>query len=69
MKPFGVKVMCIEPGFFKTSVTDYEVIRKNVRMLWERLPKELKEEYGENFISKGIKIDYSSFIKHKCYCL
>lgn len=54
MHPFGVKVLCIEPGFFRTSVTDSELLLKSIRMLWERLPKETKDDYGENFVSKGI---------------
>ncbi|XP_062869021.1 retinol dehydrogenase 7-like [Trichomycterus rosablanca] len=52
MKPFGVKVLCIEPGFFKTSVTDTDVLLRNVRMLWERLPKETKDDYGDKFLSQ-----------------
>lgn len=54
MHPFGVKVLCIEPGFFKTTVTDSEVIVANLKKIWERLPKETKEEYGDDFLSKGM---------------
>ncbi|XP_060796574.1 retinol dehydrogenase 7-like [Neoarius graeffei] len=52
MHPFGVKVLCIEPGFFKTSVTDTDVLLRNIKMLWERLPKETKDEYGDDYISR-----------------
>ncbi|KAF5909950.1 retinol dehydrogenase 7-like [Clarias magur] len=52
MRPFGVKVLCIEPGFFKTTVTDGDLILKNTKILWERLPKETKDDYGDNFINK-----------------
>lgn len=54
MHPFGVKVLCIEPGFFKTSVTDTDLLLKSIKTLWERLPKETKDDYGDNYISKGI---------------
>lgn len=52
MHPFGVKVLCIEPGFFKTIVTDTDVILRNTKMLWERLPKETKDDYGDDFVDK-----------------
>ncbi|XP_036401861.1 dehydrogenase/reductase SDR family member 9 [Megalops cyprinoides] len=50
MAPFGVKVLCIEPGFFKTSVTDVDLLIKSIHKLWEKLPQELKDEYGSNFL-------------------
>ncbi|KAJ8352446.1 hypothetical protein SKAU_G00239220 [Synaphobranchus kaupii] len=52
MKPFAVKVLCIEPGFFKTSVTDVEIVGKNLEKLWNRLPEEVKEEYGSDYMDK-----------------
>lgn len=56
MHPFGVKVLCIEPGFFKTSVTDCELLLGSIKKLWEGLPKETKDDYGDDYISKGIFI-------------
>ena len=50
MKPFGVKVLCIEPGFFKTNVTDTGLLKNNVRKLWERLPQDVKDDYGHDFL-------------------
>ncbi|KAK3562282.1 hypothetical protein QTP86_033345 [Hemibagrus guttatus] len=52
MHPFGVKVLCIEPGFFKTSVTDGNMILRSIKAIWERLPQETKDDYGDNYISK-----------------
>ncbi|KAF7703713.1 hypothetical protein HF521_022720 [Silurus meridionalis] len=52
MKPFGVKVLCIEPGFFKTNVTDSDILIKSVKTLWEKLPKETKADYGDDYVSK-----------------
>merc|ERR1719365_509877 len=52
MKPFGVKVLCIEPGFFKTSVTDTQILLRNVKMLWERLPQETRDDYGHDYLDK-----------------
>ncbi|XP_023132426.2 retinol dehydrogenase 7-like [Amphiprion ocellaris] len=50
MAPFGVKVACIEPGFFKTNVTDLGLVKNNVKKLWERLPQEMKDDYGQEYL-------------------
>lgn len=52
MKPFGVKVLCIEPGFFKTAVTDPEVVGRNIKMLWDRLPQDVRDDYGHDYLDK-----------------
>nr|XP_057907085.1 dehydrogenase/reductase SDR family member 9 [Doryrhamphus excisus]XP_057907086.1 dehydrogenase/reductase SDR family member 9 [Doryrhamphus excisus] len=56
MKPFGVKVLCIEPGFFKTNVTDTAILSKNVKSLWDKLPQELRDDYGPDYLQKSLKI-------------
>lgn len=53
MAPFGVKVLCIEPGFFKTSVTDSSMIEQNLHTLWERLPQDVKDDYGSDYMKRG----------------
>lgn len=53
MKPFGVKVACIEPGFFKTNVTDMVAMKSSVRKLWDRLSQEVKDDYGQTFLESG----------------
>lgn len=53
MAPFGVKVLCIEPGFFKTSVTDSSIFESHMHRLWKRLPEEVKDAYGSDFIDKS----------------
>lgn len=53
MKPFGVKVLCIEPGFFKTNVTDVAILSRNTKMLWDKLPQEIRDEYGSDYLRKG----------------
>lgn len=56
MMPFGVKVLCIEPGFFKTNVTDTGILSKNVKMLWEKLPKDVKDDYGPEYLPKTLDV-------------
>ncbi|KAL6469234.1 hypothetical protein MHYP_G00227580 [Metynnis hypsauchen] len=63
LHPFGVKVLCIEPGFFKTNVTDTNLIISCVKKLWEKIPKETKEDYGDDYISKVEKLMEEKFSK------
>lgn len=55
MAPFGVKVLCIEPGFFKTSVTDTAMLKRHLQSLWDRLPQDMKDDYGEDFLKKALE--------------
>lgn len=69
MHAFGVKVLCIEPGFFKTSVTDTDIILRSLKGIWERLPQETKDDYGEDYLNKGIFDKFSNeetVIHHSC---
>ncbi|XP_067891275.1 retinol dehydrogenase 7-like [Heterodontus francisci] len=51
---FGVKVLCIEPGFFKTTMTNFDKISENVKKLWDRLPQDVKDDYGADFLDRYI---------------
>ncbi|KAK5613822.1 hypothetical protein CRENBAI_015702 [Crenichthys baileyi] len=55
MAPFGVKVSCIEPGFFKTSVTDTVMLKNNLKSLWDRLSQDMKDEYGEAYLKTTLE--------------
>ncbi|XP_076025991.1 retinol dehydrogenase 7-like [Genypterus blacodes] len=55
MAPFGVKVLCIEPGFFKTNVTNTQMLTKNLKILWDRLPQDVKDQYGPTFLDKSLE--------------
>lgn len=52
MVPFGVKVMCIEPGFFRTNVSDTKLLRRSLNELWSKMPQEVKDEYTQEYIDK-----------------
>ncbi|KAJ8349832.1 hypothetical protein SKAU_G00249620 [Synaphobranchus kaupii] len=52
MKPFGVKVSIIEPGFFKTGVTSLDLIETDLQRLWNQLPAEVKSSYGAEYLEK-----------------
>lgn len=53
MAAYGVKVLCIEPGFFRTNVTNSEIHIQSIRTLWERLPQDVKDDYGSEYVSNG----------------
>ncbi|EDO35098.1 predicted protein, partial [Nematostella vectensis] len=60
MSPWGVRVIIIEPGGFKTPLWDEQKIVKNYNDLWERLSHELKEDYGETFRARGEYINVTT---------
>ncbi|GMT06498.1 hypothetical protein PENTCL1PPCAC_28672, partial [Pristionchus entomophagus] len=46
---FDVSVHVIEPGFFKTPISNAQTIKANLDAMWQRAPLSIKEEYGEKF--------------------
>ena len=56
----GVQVSVIEPGFFKTNITNKENLRGLWKDLWAKLDPSLMEEYGYDFYqtSKTLKKKY-----------
>ncbi|XP_061090819.1 retinol dehydrogenase 7-like isoform X2 [Conger conger] len=52
MLPFGVKVLCIEPGAFKTAILNLDAAERSSKELWDRLPQEIKEDFGSLYLNK-----------------
>ncbi|XP_066270403.1 retinol dehydrogenase 16-like isoform X2 [Branchiostoma lanceolatum] len=50
MKFFGVKVHIIEPGYFRTEISNLEVVLRRLDRAWQRQSSETKSEYGEEFL-------------------
>ncbi|XP_052609748.1 retinol dehydrogenase 7-like isoform X2 [Peromyscus californicus insignis] len=48
---FGVKVAIIEPGGFKTALSSNDRVSPALKMLFDQANSEVKEIYGENFLS------------------
>ncbi|XP_021061273.1 17-beta-hydroxysteroid dehydrogenase type 6 [Mus pahari] len=49
IQDFGVKVSIIEPGSFKTRMTDAELAIERTKRAWEATPEHIKESYGQQF--------------------
>ena len=54
MRPFGVKVSLIEPGFHKTNITNTENLKKSLYASFEQAPKYVQDEYGKEFLEQGV---------------
>ncbi|NXY10984.1 RDH16 dehydrogenase, partial [Pteruthius melanotis] len=54
MRNFGVKVCVIEPGYFKTMITNVENLEKNFLSSWQKLPEEIKASYGESYLRQFV---------------
>ncbi|XP_027764628.1 retinol dehydrogenase 16 [Empidonax traillii] len=54
MRSFGVKVSVIEPGYFKTMITNVENLERNFLSTWEKLPEEIKTSYGESYLKQFV---------------
>ncbi|XP_021234769.1 17-beta-hydroxysteroid dehydrogenase type 6-like [Numida meleagris] len=50
MRPFGVKVSIIEPGGFRTGMTDPKATLKELERIWARLPTETRVSYGRRYL-------------------
>ncbi|XP_061272758.1 retinol dehydrogenase 16-like isoform X2 [Bos javanicus] len=52
---FGVKVVMIEPGYFKTTVTSPKALSQGFQASWNQASPEIKELYGEKFMANLMK--------------
>ncbi|XP_072264000.1 17-beta-hydroxysteroid dehydrogenase type 6-like [Pyxicephalus adspersus] len=52
MAHFGVKVSIIEPGYFRTEMSDCKHFLEHVRKSWEKSPDEVRKSYGQAFYEK-----------------
>ncbi|NXL87334.1 DHRS9 reductase, partial [Alectura lathami] len=52
MKAFGVKVSCIQPGLFKTPLSNPAKVLKEKEAIWNQLSPDTKKQYGEDYFQK-----------------
>lgn len=48
-KQFSISVSIVEPGFFRTGITDPEAINKFKQFIWDRASDKQKQEYGRDY--------------------
>lgn len=67
LRSFNISVHIIEPGFFRTAITDPVKLTTDLKNVWSELSDEVKKPYGENYISEG---QCNEFIHlwHNAYC-
>lgn len=51
LRPFGISVHILEPGFFDTPLINRQKIDEEILGAWEQAPVEVKKEYGEQFFN------------------
>lgn len=49
LQHFGVKVSMVEPGYFRTAMTDVQKSSEIMKQIWKETPEHIKETYGEKF--------------------
>lgn len=60
---FGVKVIILEPGFFKTPLTDEEQTLKMLDKVWDEALPQVRDEYGSD-LYEFTKKRASSHLSH-----
>ncbi|KAI1719444.1 short chain dehydrogenase domain-containing protein [Ditylenchus destructor] len=56
LRPFGITCSILEPGVFRTNLTDNDQMRNRVNKVWDKLSPEIQLEYGEKFKNQFIDL-------------
>ncbi|XP_026356018.1 17-beta-hydroxysteroid dehydrogenase type 6 isoform X3 [Ursus arctos] len=49
LRHFGVKISIVEPGYFRTRMTEVPECLEKLKQAWEEVPAHIKEAYGQKF--------------------
>lgn len=55
MAKFGVRVITVEPGLYKTPIASEEYLITQNRKSWAETPSEIKEVYGEEYFESFLE--------------
>lgn len=64
MDVWGIRVISIEPEFFRTDLSKPEMIKKHVDEVFEKADPDVREDYGEKYI-RNFKL-YGDIIRGGC---
>lgn len=56
LEPFNVKVVTIEPWFYKTPLVNEKPIRDHLMKSFDQLDIDIKKDYGQKMLENHIKI-------------
>jgi len=65
LSQWGIKVCMLEPGFFKTPQANPQASMDDAARVWERVPQDVKEEYGEEYF-KWSQRAITEYLEYKC---
>ncbi|XP_030678953.1 17-beta-hydroxysteroid dehydrogenase type 6 [Nomascus leucogenys] len=49
LQHFGVKISIVEPGYFRTGMTNLTQSLEQMKQSWKEAPKHIKETYGQQY--------------------
>jgi len=58
MQPFNVKVLSIEPWFYKTPLLNLDMFCRDIKSQWAYASTEVREAYGADMETKAIAVAY-----------
>ncbi|XP_038608735.1 retinol dehydrogenase 5 [Tachyglossus aculeatus] len=53
---FGVRVSIVEPGFFRTAMTNLPSVEEPLQERWDQLPSEIRASYGPDFFPQYLRV-------------
>ncbi|XP_060109425.1 17-beta-hydroxysteroid dehydrogenase type 6 isoform X2 [Heteronotia binoei] len=65
LRPFGVKIAMVEPGYFRTGMTNIEWNLNELEQIWTNVPQETKNSYGQAYFDNYYKM-FKEGIVNKC---
>lgn len=58
MSPFAVKIAIVEPGYFRTGMTNVQDNLECLEQQWVKVPKEVRDTYGQTYYDSSESFDY-----------